>query len=332
MKEVSLVVDMNGCPNRCKHCWLGHMPNRKMEDNCDEFIVNYFKPYFEKVTYYSWLREPDYCSYYKERWERDCMLSINSKPMRFELASFYMLVRDENYIKFLKEVNVDTVQLTFFGLEEMTDKYVGRKNAYNELIQATNLLIENGITPRWQAFINEENKNEIVQLLDVINEMNLYERCNGFKFFVHEGSCDGENRKLYPIRIQKENIPSELIPYYLDYDQLLDEKECIQLLNDEIVNYDIDDHVVLNISNTYDVYFNFTHMSKPWVIGNIKEIDADEMMRRIVEKDTFALNVAKTVTYKQLALQYGDSTSTKVFGLDDYKTYLFNCYLDDISK
>ena len=47
-------------------------------------------------------------------------------------------------------------------------------------------------------------------LLGLINELKLYERCKGFKFFVHEGSCDGENYKLYPIRIQKQNIPKEL--------------------------------------------------------------------------------------------------------------------------
>ena len=51
-------------------------------------------------------------------------------------------------------------------------------------------------------------------------------------------------------------------------------------MNEETVDYDIEDHVVLNISNTYDVYFNYTHMSKPWVIGNMKEIDPEEMMRR----------------------------------------------------
>lgn len=333
MKSLSLVVDMYGCPNRCKHCWLGHMPNIKMDEACDQFLIDYFKPYFDKITYYSWLREPDYCNDYKQRWEKDNQISIQSKPYRFELASFYMLVRDPNYVKFLKKVNVKTVQLTFFGLEAITDKYIGRKGAYQELIRATNILIDNGITPRWQAFVNEENKDEIVLLLDVIQKLNLYEKCHDFKFFVHEGSCDGENRKLYPVRIQKENIPKQLIPYYLGYDELLEEKECVKLLfeSNETVHFEIDDDLVLNISNTYDVYFNFTHLSELWKIGNIKEIDSKEMMRRIVEKDTYALNQAKKVTYKELALKYGDRTSTKVFSLDDYKMYLFNCYLDNSS-
>lgn len=338
MKRLSLVVDMYGCPNRCKHCWLGHMPNYKMDDKVDELLIEYFKPYFESITYYSWLREPDFCDDYKERWIKDNRISIQGKPMRFELASFYRLVRDEEYVKFLKEVGVKKVQLTFFGLEDMTDAYIGRKNAFKELLLATDILIANDITPRWQAFIHEENKHEIVQLLDVIHEQNLYERCacfgGEFKFFVHAGSCDGENLKLYPIRIQKENIPKELAPYYLGYDEILEEKECVRLLSEshEPIDFELSDDVVLNISNTMDVYYNFTHMSKPWIIGNILKDDAKELVRKIVEGDTYALNVARNISYSELVKRYGDSASTKVFSVDDYKMYVLNKYLDDCSK
>ena len=38
-KQLNLVADMNGCPNRCLHCWVGHMPNRKMEEGADRFIM-----------------------------------------------------------------------------------------------------------------------------------------------------------------------------------------------------------------------------------------------------------------------------------------------------
>ena len=41
-KHLSLVVDLYGCPNRCRHCWLGHMPNRRMEEGADEWIFQYF--------------------------------------------------------------------------------------------------------------------------------------------------------------------------------------------------------------------------------------------------------------------------------------------------
>ena len=209
---LTLAADLYGCPNRCLHCWLGHMPNRQMEPDADRWIVEQFRPYYRSITFMSWLREPDFCPDYRARWERDRQLSVNAAPPRFELASFWRLVRDEDYVQFLKEVGVGCVQLTFFGLEKTTDRYVGRKGAFRELLQATEILIANGIAPRWQAFLNEENKDELVQLLDLTEELELSRRSPSFRFFIHAGSCDGENRKLYPIRIQKGSVPEVLIP------------------------------------------------------------------------------------------------------------------------
>ncbi len=328
-RKLSLVTDMYGCPNRCMHCWLGHMPNRKMEEKADEFIVSLFKPHFDQIAYYSWLREPDFCDDYEERWEKDIAVSKNCRPMRFELASFWRIVRDPDYIPFLKKVGTRKVQLTFFGTEETQDRYIGRKGAFEEAMKASYLLAENGIVPRWQCFINEENKDEIVSLHETsekfCEEMNVDN-----EFFVHEGTCDGENRKLYPIRIRKQDIPEELKPFYRDPDELKTEEECVSILkNDEThPSFHNKDEIVLNISNVYDVYFNFTHMKKEWIIGNLKEDDFDEVLRRIVEEDIDALRKAKKVTYSRLVQSYGDAASQRAFRLDDYKLYLFNEYLE----
>lgn len=335
-KPLSLVVDMFGCPNRCGHCWIGHMPNKKMDGGSDIWIVDFFKPYFKNIAYYSWLREPDYCDDYRQRWERDKQISVGIQPERFELASFWRIVRDPQYVKFLKEVGVKKVQLTFFGMEEMTDKYTGRKGAFKELLEATEILLENQIAPRWQAFINEENKNDILKLLQLADVMKLKEKCyefgSDFKFFVHSGSCDGENRKLYGIRINNENIPSELLPYYLNYNNALSEQECCNLLKNDssCFVYHNSDQIVLNISNTYDIYFNFTHMTDVWKIGNLKSDDPDEIVRRIISEDIPALNLAKNISVGELTQKYGDFQSQKVFFIDDYKSYLLNTYLENI--
>lgn len=335
-KSLILVVDMFGCPNHCKHCWLGHMPNRLMRADTDAWIVDYFKPFFNKITYYSWLREPDFCDNYRERWDRDNQISVNMKPERFELASFWRLSKDPDYVHFLKEVGVKKVQLTFYGLEKMTDKYVGRKGAFQELLTATEILISNQIVPRWQAFINEENRNEIVQLLDLINSLKLKEKCSAFgkefEFFVHAGSCEGENRKLYNIRIEKAHITEELKPYYLNYDKAMTEQECCELFKDDSGHlvYHNEDQIVLNISNIFDVYFNFTHMSEEWKIGNMKTDAPEELVRKIVEEDTYALILAKTVEIKELVGRYGNENSDKIFFKEDYKAYLLNCYLENV--
>ncbi len=335
-KNLVIAVDMYGCPNRCKHCWLGHMPNRKMETGSDEWIVDYFRPYFENIGYYSWLREPDFCEDYQKRWLKDIALSTGIVPERFELASFWRMVRDPQYVKFLKEVGVRTVQLTFFGLEKRTDKYVGRKGAFLELLQATEILLEHEIAPRWQAFIYQENREELVALLELSEELKLKERCKGFgaefKFFVHAGGCGGENRKQYDIWIEKDSIPKELIPYYLDYEELLSEKECCELLKADDTNYvpHNEDDIVVYVANNYDVFFNFTHMSHEWKIGNLKTDKQEELIRRLVEEDISALNLARKITMRELIDRYGNVQSERAFYLSDYKEYLLDCYIKEV--
>ncbi len=331
--KLSLVVDMYGCPNRCKHCWLGHMPNKTMEEDTDLFLIDYFRPYFNEISYYSWSREPDFTNDYRARWKRDCDISINSKPLRFELASFYKIVREPDYVQFLKEVNTNIVQLTFFGLEKLTDKYVGRNGAFKELLKATDILLNNGIGVRWQAFINEENKDEIVKLLELSKELNLDIRSNAinkeFKFFVHSGSCDGENAKLYHLRINKKDIPTQLIPYFLEYDTCYEEKELFELLKNEetFINFPLKEDIVLYVSNNYDIYFNYSSMIDTWKIGNVKEEDSSIIFNKIINQDVYAINVAKNVKIKDLVKECGDFTSEKEFNISDYKFYLLFKYL-----
>ena len=336
-RKLNLVVDMYGCPNRCRHCWIGHMPNRIMEEGSDRFIMDLFDSYFDQIAYYSWMREPDYCDDYRQRWIRDNEISKNCKPLRFELASFWRIVRDPEYIPFLKEVGTKKVQLTFFGLKDTQDRYVGRKGAYEEVLQASRMLNDAGIIPRWQCFINQENRNEIVEVYHMAKQFRERE-CPELEFFVHEGSCDGENRRLYPIRIHTDEIPDELKEVYLEIDELLSEKECVSILTEDESHPELheaesfsEDDLTLYVSNTYDLYFNYTHMKKPWIIGNLKEDVTSKLIRRICEGDTFALNEAKKVTWKKLAELYGDSDSKKAFRIEDYKIYLFNEYLERTS-
>ncbi len=333
-KPLTIAVDLYGCPNRCRHCWLGHMPNRTMAPGADEWIVSLFEPYFETIEFYSWLREPDFCDDYQARWERDKRLSVNTVPERFELASFWRLARDRDYAGFLKSVGVERVQLTFFGPEAVTDEYIGRKGAFRELLCATDVLLENGICPRWQVFINEENKNGVVELLRLSKRLDLAVRCGAaggeFKLFVHPGSCDGENRKLYGQRIQKGHIPEELIPYCLNDNKQYAESELCARLNgsDGYFVPHNEDRIVLYVSNDYDLFFNFTHMRPEWRIGNLKTDDIHELVRRAVEEDTPALNAARAVTVGELVETYGDPDSERLFEEEDYLYYLLNVYLE----
>ena len=155
-------------------------------------------------------------------------------------------------------------------------------------------------------------------------------KCPELEFFVHEGSCEGENRKLYPIRITKQNIPQELSGVYLNYDSIRTERQCCEELENDHSHprFHNENDITLYISNTFDVYYNFTNMTRPWVIGNLRTEEAPALIRRVVEEDTPALNAEKTVTWSELTEKYGNKESERVFSLNDYKIYLFNNWLE----
>ena len=101
---LGIMVDLAGCPNRCRHCWLGEHRNGCM--GAQEFIkiAIQFKRACEAVengcrelSFFSWWREPDFHRDYRELWRLEQELSSPGRAQRFELLSTWRLARDERY-------------------------------------------------------------------------------------------------------------------------------------------------------------------------------------------------------------------------------------------
>ena len=120
------------------------------------------------------------------------------------------------------------------------------------------------------------------------------------------------------------------MPYYWQYDELRTEAECVESLlkRSENPDYSNGDFIVLNITNNFDIWYNYTHMSPEWRIGNLKIDGIEEIMRRINEEDTFAQREARKITFAELAERYGDAASERAFSIGDYESYLFNKHLE----
>ena len=122
--NILIALDMLGCPNRCRHCFVGWRPNSKLSKN--DLVST------------------------AEAWEL-CNKLSSKPPEHYELASVWRLARDEGYAPWLKSLDVKYVQLTLFGGEELTDYFTGRKGAYQDILKAIDVLLENVIAPRIQA-------------------------------------------------------------------------------------------------------------------------------------------------------------------------------------
>lgn len=102
-KAITVLLDMYGCPNRCKHCWLGTTPNGNMPVSEIELTAGQFKPFTDCLQIYDWYREPDYRDNYQELY--NLCNQFSDKPIEhFELVSFWRLVRDKEYVKWLSSL------------------------------------------------------------------------------------------------------------------------------------------------------------------------------------------------------------------------------------
>lgn len=338
-KEITVCLDMYGCPNRCRHCWLGVTPNGNMAVSEIEFTAEQFRPFTECLRIDHWYREPDYRDNYQELYNLCNQLS--DKPIQhYELVSFWRLVRDEGYVKWLSALGLKKAQLTVFGSEETTDFYIGRKGAYREILEAIEILTENKISPRIQTFINKSNVDELKHVENLISQLDLESRCRSFggefSFFLHQGSCDGENEKLYDVRVTPddlEKIPAALETYTLRHfgkknimdvfgrtENMLYE----ELITDHSTSSYVSDSPVFYIDKDFNVYPNISSPARQWCLGNLKRDGIKRVLENYTESNSAAQHVRLTVPLCEIVKAQGDKTSRRLFGKNDYIEFLLN--------
>ncbi len=340
-QKLTVALDMYGCPNRCKHCWVGHTPNGKLTENDLIYVAQSFRPFADKIEVFDWYREPDYKDNYKRLWQLRTELSDSITP-HFELISVFRLVRDENYVKWLSSLGLKNAQLTLFGGEKTTDFYTGRHGAYKEILKAMDILIKNKISPRLQIFVNKDNIDELPLIERLIKDNNYAKRCEtfggNFSCFVHQGSCDGENEKLYNIRITRDDlnkIPLLLKNFTLKYfhtNDLFDvsgrtESELYtELIADTSVNNFVDNEPTFYVDNNFDVYPNKTTPMAFWRLGNLKIDGIDKVINTYLQNESIAQKVSATIHINEIVKVVGNSESMRLFDKDDYIIYLINQY------
>lgn len=339
--SITVCLDMYGCPNRCRHCWIGHTPNGNMPIAELEYTAKQFKPFANRFEIFDWYREPDYRDNYKELWDTCRKLSDN-KTEHFELISIWRITRDKEYVRWLSSLGVKHAQLTLFGDEETTDFYTGRKGAYKEIIQTIDILINNKISPRIQAFINKDNIDKMIYVENLIKDLDLDNRCKAlggeFSFFLHQGSCDGENEKFYDVRVTPDdikNIPKTLADYTLKYfceDDInkvfgVTEAELYdELINDNSTESYVENTPVFYVDKEFNVYPNLTSTYEFWCLGNLKTDGVEAVLNNYIESKSVAQSTGLNIPICDLVKKCGNPESQRLFSKEDYIIYLLNKY------
>ena len=331
VKRLAVMADMAGCPNRCRHCWLGHKPNGSMSREDFREIAAEFRRYrdergdpIERLGFFSWWREPDFRSDYRELWELEKELSDPGEAKRFELLSTWRLARDETYAPWAVSVGPKVCQITFFGMEETTDWAMGRKGAFRDQLSAAKRCRDAGIEPRWQLFPLKRSLGELDEFQKLMEDAGVK------SFFLNGFTPEGAGIDLWDDRLEKEDlaaIPPELKARSQDGLRSLGvpERELFGKLSEEQSPPQIGVQIpALAVDASFDIYPNLAEPAAWWRLGNLRTDGVEKVMRVFKNRGTPGMRANEEIPLGVLVRRFGDPEGNKLFTRGDYLALLLH--------
>lgn len=341
-RKFALSFDVAGCPNRCRHCWIGNPRNGQLSEDTVRGVVRDFRAWLaasghaetlQPVVVHTWFREPDFALDYPALWELEKELSDDGAAERFELLSIWRLARDEGYARWARDIGTEACQVTFFGTEQTTDYFARRKGYFRDSVRATEPLLDAGIRPRWQVILTRRGAPELGELVGLMESLRLEERVRAlgsdFAVFLNTPTSTGEAYLIEDERPTPETL--EVVPTYLaeqtkKHFGVSSLAECLgkperewipELLADEGPLAEYPGTLASMVTPDLDVYPNMGEVAPWWRLGNLREEGFDVVMHRFQNDETPGLWANFHVPVSQLAKEFGRVDSDCIYGRGD---------------
>ncbi len=334
-RQITLAFDMYGCPNRCRHCYLGPATSDQMDADEIRDIVAAFRiyhragesePYFYEIKVATWAREPDYAADYRGLYALEEALS-DGPPRRFQLLSVYRLARDPDYAVWAREIGTRACQISFFGLRETQDWFFRRRGAFDDCLLATERLLAHGISPRWQLFVTRKLLPELAGLLKHAAEFGLEtpgkETAEGLSVFAHLPAPDGAARKLEWLRPaidELEGLPWELCEASRTHLQRAtlwqSEAQWLAQLGrtEQARAYDVPDRLAFYVLPGGDVYSNVATLEPWWRLGNIHTDGVAAIVKAFEQATPLGFQALHENSCQDLVAQHADAARRGAYG------------------
>lgn len=327
-EKTFVALDLAGCPNRCRHCWLGAWPNRRLTPDDLAWAVAQFRATsaFDEITALSWWREPDYCRNYEALYALEGQLS-DGPAQRFELLSIWRLARDPGYARWAREIGTEACQITLFGLARTHDWFVRRQGSFRDSLLATERLLAAGIRPRWQLFFTRPIIPELPGLMALIDEMRLAERTERlggpFNVFMHTPGPEGEAWEIEDLRPEVADldaVPEALrtaSERYLGHG-LGQAEGTLTAQRRETVStapivYEVPAPFGFYVANNWDVYTNQGTLAPWWRLGNLKQDPLAAILERLENETPLGYRIIYGLPLAELARRHGRPKSTRLY-------------------
>jgi hypothetical protein len=336
---VGVAVDLWGCPNRCRHCYLGNAPNGRLPKGILRQVAEAFRtwrrpgesiPWFDQVDVSSAYREPDYCDDYRALYELERSLSRRA-PRRWELLSTWRLARDPDYAHWAARLGPRSCQITFFGGREKTDWFAGRPGAFNDNVKATDVLLDVGLIPRWQIILTKPGMADLPLLMSLVNTLKLRERTaeigGRFDVFANLPSPDGEAFKIEHLRIESSDFASmpeallESTRAHFGGIGWETEAAIVEgVLGGETIPAYSPESLWFFINSNLDVFANFGDLTPGWRLGSFAANTPDEIIAAFESDAPPAYQAAFHTPDMTLAERFGRTDGLALYTPGDLKS------------
>ncbi len=337
-RRIGLALDVAGCPNRCRHCWLTCHANQPMDERAILEVAGVFRAALSVRTecfqVLTWIREPDFHPDYARLRELERELSDEAVADDWGLLSVWRLARDPHYADWAREHRgAKTCQITYFGTGETNDWFYRRKGAHDDCMAATEACLRAGIIPRWQLFLTKKMVPHLDEWEPLIRDLRLRERCEEiggeFTVFIHTPSPDGEAFGLERLRPTKADI--EAVPMCL-MSESRRHLRCVDPLGEpegrlvrRVLSGELDIPPTLppqlwfQVTPSFDVYSNLGEMSPPWRLGNLQIDSITDIIRRLETDFPPAFRPAFGVPTPELARAWGQPRGRRYYTPSDLR-------------
>ena len=343
--KISIAFDVHGCPQRCRHCWLGPQPEGRLtfDDAVSHFqrireIQQREKLHDAEIEFFGIdYREPHDGPNYRD--EYDMVDSINGTRYEvdrdFRLVSLQRLTRDPGYIAWCRDRGIEGAQLKVFGGKDANDFFIGRKDTYEETIQGARWLVDGGIIPRFQVYLNTIGIHSLNTFFSELATYHVLEdmRERGMPVDIHcmtFGSV-GRGYENRDYRIEIDDVT--LIPEWLV--EMTEAKfgKAFELLPEAVLAERIlagDDGPIspenhwlwFFVDRRLDVYTNLTEMHASCRLGNLGEDPWQEILDGYVRDAAPGLETVFSVSKHELVKRHLVPKSRKVYmGAGDLLEY-----------
>lgn len=333
-EQIGVAFDMQGCPNRCRHCWLGSGSSGTLSEEDVRWGISKFRDFIgtantpiKKLSVATWFREPDFSDAYRRLYDLEVELG-DGELSRYELLSVWRLARDKTYVNWAKSVGPDTCQISFFGMKETNDWFHRRNGAFDDALIATKRLLDAGMKPRWQVFLTTKLLPELSEFLGLVDRLRLRDRVQElgaeFQIFMHPPGPDQEARRIEefrPMAEQVADLPETILEPSREhfskkvlwqteetlYAEILERGDAARVADS------LPEVLWLFVRNNWDVFANVGTLEDWWCLGNLKREDVESILRELESDDVIGLRTLFHESPAELARHYGNSKGQKVY-------------------